>query len=422
MNNRTIKITALPSRLILIGALLGIFVFVFFVVRWCLGQTAAGQATTREIAEKIVSFAPADPQAHLSKAVLYDKTFSPADTEISLTEYEKATALAPNNYFLWIELGKARERAGDAAGAEKALRRAVALAPSYADAQWTLGNFLLRQGNNIESFALMRQAGLADSKYIHPAVSVAWQNFSGDTAAILQNLGSDPEIKAALAALLAREKQFAEAARIWNSLAAADQQKFAEQGRVIYNEMLAAKQFLNALEIYYDLQPDSAAAVGKLVDGDFENEIKKDKADVFQWQIADGLEPQIGVDNQQRHSGAQSLIIAFNSSDGRDFRQIAQTVAVEAGRRYNFRAFYRANLKTAATVRWEIVDAADGAVLGKTEAAAATQNEWTQLNAEFTAPAQTQAVIARLARDDCRAAICPVSGRIWFDDITLDKR
>ena len=422
MNNRTIKLLTFPSRLILIGVALFILFFVGFVVKWCLAQTVANQTNFKEVADVAVTLAPSDPQTHLTAAVLYGKTFAPTDLEKSLTEYRQATADAPNNYFLWLELGKALEHSGDAAGAESATRHALSLAPNYADVQWALGNLLLRQGNNGEGFALIRQSALANPKYINPAVTVAWQIFAGDPAQIRQNLGAVPPIETALAALLAKEKRFAEAIQIWNAVSVADRQNFTAQGREMYNEMIAAKEFDDALTIYRDLEPNSPAKVGVLVNGDFENEIRTENAEFFEWQVAAGFEPQIGVDNQQKRSGAQSLIVAFNSSDGREFRQITQTITVEAGRKYDFRAFYRASLKTAATVRWEIVNTADGAILGKTEPIAAVSENWTEINAEFVAPAQTQAVILRLVRAECRAAICPISGRVWFDDLTLEKR
>ena len=51
-------------------------------------------------------------------------------------------SLSPNDYRFWMSLGTAYEQAGDPAKAEHALRRAVALAPSYAYPHWYLGNLL----------------------------------------------------------------------------------------------------------------------------------------------------------------------------------------------------------------------------------------------------------------------------------------
>ena len=46
-------------------------------------------------------------------------------------EYEIAATLSPNDYRYWMELGRGIEAAGDNAGGERALGRAVELAPAY---------------------------------------------------------------------------------------------------------------------------------------------------------------------------------------------------------------------------------------------------------------------------------------------------
>ena len=55
-------------------------------------------------------------------------------------------------------------------------------------------------------------------------------------------------------------------------------------------------------------------------------------------------------------------------------RAITQSVAVEANKKYVFETFYKSELKTTTTVKWEIVDAADGKVLAATEPIASAVN------------------------------------------------
>jgi hypothetical protein len=95
-------------------------------------------------------------------------------------------------------------------------------------------------------------------------------------------------------------------------------------------------------------------------------------------------------------------------------------VAVEANKKYVFETFYKSELKTLTTVKWEIADAADGKVLALTEAIAA-EADWTSLKAEFTAPDATEAVIIRLVRIPCNTTLCPITGKLWFDDFSLNN-
>ena len=94
---------------------------------------------------------------------------------------------------LWLALGKSRERNGDIGGAEKALRRAVELAPNYGDNHWTLGNNLLRQGKSEDAYNEIRQSTIGATKYVIPAIATAWQIFNGDISLIEKNIGDISE-------------------------------------------------------------------------------------------------------------------------------------------------------------------------------------------------------------------------------------
>ena len=94
---------------------------------------------------------------------------------------------------------------------------------------------------------------------------------------------------------------------------------------------------------------------------------------------------------------------------------------METNRKYVFETFYKSELgKTAATFKWEIADAADNSkVLASTEPLAATA-DWTNLKTEFVVPAGTEAVVIRLARVPCSVTLCPITGKLWFDDFSLN--
>jgi Tfp pilus assembly protein PilF len=219
MSVKSIKLESPARRAILLAVLLLCLVCAFFFVKWCLANAIASQVIYKEVADLAIDWAPDDPQAHYSLAVLYEKSFLAEYLPQSLEEYEKAAALAPNDFRLWLAVGKARERVGDSAGAENALRRALELAPNYTEVQWTLGNVLLRGGKTDEAFVEIRKVA-GDPKYAAPAVSIAWQIFEGDLARIRQNLGDSVSVNAALALFLAKQKRFDEAMQTWCALPA----------------------------------------------------------------------------------------------------------------------------------------------------------------------------------------------------------
>jgi tetratricopeptide (TPR) repeat protein len=423
MATKSIKLNATALRAIVpvLALLCAGFAFVF--AKWFFANTIASRSVYKEIAELAVDWAPDDPQTHFASAVLHEKTFLPADLPKSAAEFEQAVALSPYDFRLWFELGKARERRGNAEGAEKAFRKALELAPNYSQVHWALGNFLLRQGNEAEAFAEIRKAAEGDKNYANPAVSSAWQLFQGDTARIKSYVGESPNLKAAFALVLAKEKRFDEALDVWKSLPeAARTAEFKANGGEIYQKMLEAKKYRSALEIFSDISAsdEQQFALGRITNGGFETNISPQNPDVFEWQIGEGVEPQIFVDKTQKHGGEISLVIVFNNKDGKAFRNISQAVAVEANRKYVFETFYKSDLKTATTFKWEIVDAVDNArILASTEAIAANA-DWTSLKTEFVVPETTEAVLVRLARVPCNTTLCPISGKLWFDDFSLN--
>jgi len=423
MSVKSIPLNSLVRHVVLPVLALFCLLLVFFAVKWYLANSISARAEQRELAELAADLAPSDPQSYYALAVLDEKSFLPEDVPKSLREFEQAVALSPNDYRLWFALGRARERSGDAEGAESAMRQALALAPHYAQVQWAVGNVLLRRGKTDEAFAEIRRAVESDAAFANPAVSTAWQFFDGDLSQISRAVGDSPQAKSTVSAFLARQKRFDEAFQAWNTLSESDKRETYRQGSdELLKHLLQAKKFRDALSVQtqIDLSETEKPAVEKIANAGVETKVNTGNPSVFEWQIAEGTQPTIGVDDKHKKSGNFSLVIAFNSANGQDFRAVQQTVVVAPNEKYRFEVFFRSELKTTATLKWEIVDAADGKILATTEAIAGN-SDWSALKAAFTASPNTEAVTIRLARMNCNAAICPIAGKVWFDDFSLDK-
>lgn len=389
----------------------------WFVAKWSIASSALERADNTELAAYLTQLAPDDPRTHYVAALLYEKDFDTADYEKALIEYEKAAGLSPENYILWLDLGRARERSGETGSAELAFRRALSLAPHYARVQWMAGNALLRQGRVEEAFGHIGKAVASDPTFAVPAANSAWQFFDGDVAAIRRATGDSLAFDAALAALLARENRFDEAVAIWDSLPAGEKKlSLKDTGTGLVAKLMEAKNFRHAVRVSTSLV-DGGEMPGAITNGGFESAVKPDGAGRFEWQIAPGLQPQIVLNNSQKHGGSNSLLLIFNSTDGKDFRTISQTVALDPGKDHEIALFYRAELKTNATFRWEVVDAGDGKSIA-TSGPIAAKADWTPLVIKFRTGPSTDGVSIRLIRESC-TAICPVSGSLWFDDFSL---
>lgn len=421
MSVKTVNLSPILRNFGLPVAILLCLALTVFAIKWYLGNATSANATQKEIAEIAQSLAPNDPQSYYALAVLSENSFLPEDLTKSLEYYEKATSLSPKDYRLWFALGRARDRDGDTDGAEKSYQRALQLAPNYSQIQWALGNLYLRQEKNDQAFSLIKKAVEGDNSYSAPAVSVVSQIVGGDAVEISKKLGDSLNIKSAMANFLAKEKRYDEALKIWNEIPDTDKQTtFKELGKELLNNFLNAKKFRHAQQVQKNLFSDEPSNLEKITDGGFESGIESKSESIFVWKIGAGTQPQIGLNNEQKHSGNQSLFIIFNSPTGKDFRSVSQTVAVESNQSYNFKGFFRSDLKSSATLKWEIVDASDGKVLGSTEAVSAN-SDWAQFSAKFATNSDTEAVTVQLARVACNTPVCPIAGKIWFDDFELTK-
>ena len=413
------RVDSISRRVVFFAGLLIIVVLLLYIAKWAFANMISSRADRTEIADVAVSLAPDDPQTHYAAAVLYDKTFLPQDQVRSLTEYEMAVSRAPENYLLWLEYGKALSRAGDAERAEAALRRAEMLAPNYSVVHWTLGNALVRAGKLDEGFAEISRAVESDPNYAAPAVAIAYSLYDSDLSQIRRVVGESPGAKGALALALAKAKRYDEAVDAWNSIRPAGMDdSLSEVRRSLSSELLSAKKFVLTESVIATGNDSGGPAPGQIYDGGFEQGIKIENASVFEWQITPGTQPQVVQNTRQPHGGAKSLVLLFNSNDGNGLRHLSQTVAVHPGGKYSFHGFYHSDLKSASPLVWQIVNASNNIVIAelplKDPAA-----DWTPFSITFAVPADTDGVVIRLARAGCGSSICPISGSVWLDDLSL---
>ncbi len=423
MSLKLIKIEGTLGRIALIAAALGVIALAVVSIQINFVSAVVSRIDpespeARPIAEWVAGHAPDDPTARYAAAVILEKSFDQADQ--ALAEYEAAARLSPDHYFIWLGLARARGSAGDARGAEAAFKRALDLAPNYSVVQWAYGNFLIRAERTDDGFRLIAKAAASDQTYTRPAVATAMMVFEGDLERVRAVLGDTASTNASIALFLSSQGRFDDVLDAWRRVPGPERLgRFGPAAADLLGQAVAAKKFRLAAELAAD-QSGQQISVGEVANGGFETDIKLRKASLFEWQIAEGAEPQIGRSNNRPQSGSYSLMLVFNTFATADFRSIEQTVPVEPEGRYDFEVHYRSDLKTAAAFRWEVVDAGTLALLGTTEPMTAV-DEWTVLRAAVAVPQGTDGVTIRLARSGCAGPSCPVSGRIWFDSIALRR-
>ena len=417
---KAISFDSLPVRAAALLAGAFVVIVAIFSLIWGFANSGSLATGEKEVAALFAQLSPGDPQTHFGSAAQHEESFEPGDVSTALTEYEKAAALSPYNYFIWLKLGSARGRSGETVAAEAAFRRALELAPSYARARWALGNLLLRMGDDKEAYSEIRKAIELDPTFAAPAAAIALQMTDGDSKAVTARFENLPHANAALALLLANQKKFDEAATVWNSVSVTPgDDRLSETTQGLKRAFFDAKRFRDAAAIAAQQSSGAGApAVGRVTNQDFESPVKTEGAGEFDWRVLHPNYPQIGVTDGQKLSGRFSLITIFNNSDPKNFRGFSQIVAVQPGRTYELSVPYRADVKSKAPFHWEVVSAVDSKRLALSEPMAPS-TEWTRLNTIFTVPASVDGIEIRFVRGDCIAAACAASGSFWFDDISL---
>lgn len=427
----SLKILKLDSRLfryVLIVVALAGAITAWFFIKWNFVNIIASRIDTKlpeskPVVDWLTKTAPNDPATHLVAARVFERTFESGDLERSLLEHEMETALSPYNYLAWLDLGRVRSLSGDMEGSLAAYQRALTLAPNYATVQWACGNSLIRQGETSEGFSLIAKAAESRNTYTEPAVQTAWQIFDGDMDSIRQALGNTNSTNAALAAVLAGQSYFDQAFEAWSQLPDTDKRgKFRQLGEKLIEKFAAGKKFQVAAKVTSSLRVSESERpeIGQISNGGFEDGVKLRDASLFEWQIAAGTQPQIGLSEDGPHSGKFSLRIMFSSFETSAFRSISQTIAVVPGAEYEFEAFYSSNLRTSAILKWEIANALTAAPIASTQALTPAV-DWTPLKVKFLVPADCDGLIIRLVREGCAGPSCPINGDVGFDDISLKQ-
>lgn len=427
----SIEVRAAWRRVLLLVPLLVALVCLWYVTRWCLGDTMAEWLSDASTARAAMQLAPTDPQAHFTLARLAERSFEPEQLAVAVHEYEQAAALSPHDYRLWFELGRARGLAGDDAGSERALRRAIALAPNYPDPHWYLGNLLLRAGRTDEAFAELRQASAGDALKFRPQMfDLAWHVLRADMPAVLAAIGDAAETRAGLATYLLKQQRTDDALRLWSALTPAQQGEQRATGEQIVQTLLAMKHYRAALAVQRDLlgqrqgaQGGSGPDVGQLLNGGFEAPVGPAGKSWYDWQVAPVAQAQISLDERVKHDGARSLRLVFNAASALDFHHVSQSVVVEPQQRYRLSYFVRTEeLNSASTLLTQVVDAGEPAhVLAASAPLAAGASDWQAVTLEFTTGTQTEAIIVRLVRSSCAETLCPLFGKVWYDDFNLQS-
>jgi tetratricopeptide (TPR) repeat protein len=380
-----------------------------------------------EGADLAVRYSPRDPLIHWQRGGVYfnaaNEDFEEKRLDVALDELRKAAQLSPEDYRVWLALGRVLDRTGSTQEARAVLEKALKLAPNHFETRWALGNHLLRAGDRDASFAQMKLA-LANRPSALPIVfDYAWAIFEGDGREIVKALDPSATLKSQMIAMMISRGKVEDGLSLWREI---DSPTDKQVQRVI-ESLVNAGRYTAAYDIWKSANiPDrpSSDAHSLLANGGFEQKFSfNTNTPFFAWRVTPGGLMRVTLDQKEPYEGNYGLFYSFNLEGNIAFTLAAQTVPAKPNKKYCLSFFARIEeLESLSTPFVEIFDSADiKRAHAATRPIPIRDNKWNGYEIAVDTAATTEALTVRIQRQPCSEPPCPIAGRLWFDNFKLNE-
>jgi hypothetical protein len=385
-------------------------------------QTTSSSEEAADVARLAADLDPRDPRPKWLEASALRRNFAPEGLDRSATLLEQMTRLAPRDFRIWIELARGYEQAERYQDAERALRRAIELAPAYAAPHWQMGNFLLRRDRIEEAKAELKRATETSSIYREQVYALAWDHFEKDPARV-EDLASDSaDARANLANFYSGREAGRDSLRIWNTLSSEQKQHYEGLGRQIAWRLYQIGYVRESLSIARDIGLARDAREETVNNGGFESIVGSQDEVLFGWKIfRNDSKFEALSDSQVKAEGSRSLKVTFRNYIKPDLYNVAQIVTASPGKKYRLTFKVRTdNLRSGGGPFLEVLSAQKWYRLAASEPFPIGSVDWQEYVLEFTVPDDVEGFELRTVRVFCGDE-CPIAGTFWYDDFRLSK-
>ena len=347
------------------------------------------------------------------------------DNSRAIQAYTVALSLNPRSADAWVDLGAAYEAQGNVASARDAFVHAKSAYPLSAEVSWNYGNFLLRQGDTDAAFLEMLHAVEAEPKRGAEVLSralTAQPNINLVLDRVLPPL-SDAYTGAILDQITAGHT--ANAVQIWNRLAALHPKIPLETYTYfLVDALLREKQVAEAQRIWkqaadfagFTNLPGPAGSI--LWDGGFESGIF---GNGFAWTLPGGVRGvQFSFDTHEKHSGSRSLRLLFTGTHNLGLLGPCIEVAVQPSTAYKFSAWVRTlSITTEQGVRFQLAPIGTPGASGVATSDLRGTQPWTRIEIPWSSGKGVQEMQVCVARLPSQEADDKIQGMAWVDDVAL---
>jgi tetratricopeptide (TPR) repeat protein len=425
MENIAIRVSQPGSRWA-VGGLVCVAAFVLAVIsaRWAIAETALQIVPNVDVLEKARAWEPANGELPYRLGLFYLDFARPTDPVTAIPFLEDAVRLSPNNASYWLAVGRARERTNRASDAEKALARAVTLAPSYWEPRWILANYYIRRGMLDQAGEHLRKAVASNGELTGQAVRTVYAASGRDTVATSRVIGKSIALRNGFLDFLQQSGKLDDAVAVWGAFAAQSDDldgSMISRGHTLSAALLNAGRSADAIALWKRLDPNRAPALDTVRNPRFEQDPQSRVVTPFDWVVNRYADCWSSADRDLSR-GFRALRVQYtNAGGGTNYVHAKQTVLVTPGAAYTLR--FEARLENIITGGPPNVSVNDlsGRELGAVDLpVSGIPIDWTRFQFDFVAPANGL-VDMEIERKAC-PGVCPIFGSIYVTDFALTRR
>jgi tetratricopeptide repeat protein len=383
---------------------------------------------TRQGYERAIRLEPGDYRNWYLLGRYWQYNLEDADTVRAIQAYTAALSLNPGSADIWADIGTAYESEGNIPAARDAFLHAKRAYPLSAEVAWLYGNFLLRQGELDAAFLEMRHAVEEEPSRAAEALSRALR--AEPNIDLVLDRVLPPVSEAYLGAIMDQtaEGYTANALKIWNrliplrprlSLVTIREAPFSLVGALLREKQIAEAQRIWEEAVVFAGFGNLAGPEGSVLwDGGFESGVM---GGGLSWTFPEGARGvQISLDTRERHSGKRSLRLLFNGRYNLHLIGPCHLVPVQPSTTYDFSAWIRTlSISTEQGIRFQLQ------ALGTQDASTVVTPDlrgsqpWTRVEIPWSSGKNVQEMQVCVLRLPSQEVDDKIQGMAWVDDVAL---
>jgi len=416
---------SLARALVVLASILIAAWLCFYSTRAAVARYGAEGITERRL-ELATKLEPENPTYWYALARFHQFDLENPNPELAKRLHLKAISLDPLYTDAWMDLGTEYELEGDNQEARGAFQEAKKSYPVSADVSWRYGNFLLRQGDQVLAYSELKRAIAADPHRAASAFSRAYRSNPNIEQILNELLPAQENVYLPVIKAAADAKQFAVAQTVWNALMTVHPKLTLQDVDALVVPLVQDREFLEARRVWDEgvatmtLPPLLQPQLSVVWDPSFESGAN---GAAYSWRfhpIEQGVS--IGFDKTEHTSGGgeQSLRLSFDGKHNPNLDAACTNVNVQPSTNYYFSGWIKTkDITTENGIEFRIRTFNHGKVTVTSTREVHGTNPWTELDLDWTSPADAHAAQICIAREPSDNPDVRISGTAWVDDVNL---